>query len=109
MNWNYIWERLKGYLGYLETERIRDLILQLDREAFIFLLGGTAILVILCFLKGMVRLATFILALCATTVLLHFTVPEPGVKITASQLVGLFLGGTFIVATTIYVIFIKTD
>lgn len=109
MNIYDIWDRASDYITYFETERIRELIINLDQQGFMILVGATALLVILCLIKKMLRTATLIVALCATTVLLHFTIPEQGEPIALSQIIGLFAGGTFIVAMTVYLIFIRTD
>jgi len=69
----------------------------------------SALLVVLAILKKMFRTVTVILALCATIVLLHFTLPEAGQNIELRQLIGLFVGGAFIVSVSLYMIFIRAD
>lgn len=96
-------------LGFFETKRVKETIMNLDEQGFMILAGATALLVILCLIKRMVRTAVFILGLCATIVLLHFTIPQEGYEMSFKQLVGLFLGGAFIVATTIYFMIIRSD
>lgn len=96
-------------LGFFETQRVKETIMNLDEQGFLILCGSTALLVIICLIKKMVRTAVFIMALCATVVLLHFTIPEEGVEMSFNQILGIFIGGTFIVATTIYFMIIRSD
>jgi hypothetical protein len=96
-------------LSFFETERIKDTIMNLDERGFLILGGSTALLVILCLLKKMVRSAVVILAICATVVLLHFSIPEEGQDISLPQIVQLFVGGSFIIGSTIYFLFIRSD
>lgn len=96
-------------LSLFETQRIKDTIMNLDEKGFIILGASTALLVILCLLKRMVRTAVFLLGICATVVLLHFTIPEEGTEMTFQQILALFLGGTFIVGSTIYFMIIRSD
>jgi|YNPNPStandDraft_1061719.scaffolds.fasta_scaffold00209_24 hypothetical protein len=109
MNLGDLGARLSELLSYLETERIRDLIYNLDERGFMYLGGGAALLVVLAILKKMFRTVTVILALCATIVLLHFTLPEAGQNIELRQLIGLFVGGAFIVSVSLYMLFIRSD
>lgn len=97
------------FLGLFETQRVKDTIMNLDQQGFLILGGCTVLLVILCLIKRMVRTAVLILGLCATVVLLHFTIPEEGCEMTLKQLLGLFIGGASIVATTIYFMIIRSD
>ncbi len=109
MNLGDIAARAGELISYLETEKLRDLIYNLDERGFMYLGGGTLLLLVLSILKKMFRTATVILALCATVVLLHFTIPEEGQNIELRQLIGLFLGGAFIVSVSLYMIFIRSD
>jgi|GEM_PF-1160739 RsiW-degrading membrane proteinase PrsW (M82 family) len=109
MQWQELLNRASEWISYLETERIRDTIVHLDQQGFMILGGATALLVILCLIKRMIRVATLIVALCAVTVLLHFTIPEKGQPMGLQELVTLFIGGTFIVASAVYIIFIRAD
>ncbi|MEJ5376770.1 MAG: hypothetical protein WHX93_09335 [bacterium] len=96
-------------LGFFETQRVKQTIMNLDEQGFLILGGCTALLVIICLIKKMVRTAVFIMGLCATVVLLHFTIPEEGVEMSFNQILGLFIGGSFIVATTLYFMIIRSD
>jgi hypothetical protein len=109
MDIDHILRKAQELLSYTETEKIRDVVLNLDRQGFTILGVVTGVLVLLCLIKKMYRTATLIVALCAVAVLLHYTIPATGVQMELSQLVLLFLGGTFIVASAIYIIFIRTD
>jgi hypothetical protein len=104
-----IFDRASEFLSNFETEKIRDMIMNLDERGFMILGGSTAALVILCLLKKMTRTATLVIALCAITVLLHYTIPEEGEALRLNQLVALFVGGSFIVGAAIYFIFIRSD
>ena len=95
-------------LRFFETERIKETIMNLDERGFLILGGATALLVILCLLKKMVRSAVIILAICATVVLLHFSIPEEGQDISLPQIVQLFVGGSFIVGNIFDQIFYPT-
>lgn len=96
-------------LSFFETQRVKETIINLDEQGFMILGGCTALLVIICLIKRMVRTAVFILGVCATVVLLHFTIPEEGVEMSFNQILGIFIGGAFIVATTIYFMIIRSD
>jgi hypothetical protein len=109
MNTGAISEWVSKILSSFETERIRETIINMDERSFLILGVSTIVLVVLCVLKRMIRTATLILALCAITVLLHYTMPEEGQEMALSQIVQLFVGGAFIVATSIYFIFIRSD
>jgi len=102
-------EWVSKILSFFETERIRDTIVNLDERGFMILGLCTAVLVLLCLLKKMIRTATLILALCAITVLLHYSIPEEGRDMALSQIVQLFVGGAFIVSASLYFIFIRSD
>lgn len=96
-------------LQFFETERVKQTILNLDERGFMILGGATALLVIVCLLKRMIRTAVFIMGLCATVVLLHFTIPEEGTPMSLQQIVGLLIGGVFILGSTVYFMFIRSD
>lgn len=109
MNVDHLLAKARELISYFETANVRDFVLNLDQKSFIILAGVGGIVVVLLLLKGMVRWATFVVALCSIIVLLHFTIPEKGQSMDLQDLATLFLLGTFIVAATIYVIFIRTD
>jgi hypothetical protein len=109
MDMDHLLRRATEFISYLETENVRDFILNLDQRSFMILAGLTSVLVIILLLKRMVRWATLIIAVCAMTVLLHYTMPEQGHSFELHSLVTLFLLGTFIVAASIYIIFIRSD
>jgi bacteriorhodopsin len=96
-------------ISYFEAENIRNFILNLDKQRFMILAGITSVLVIILLLKRMIRWATFIIGVVAIIVLLHFTIPEKGQNFELSELVTLFVGGTFIVAASLYIIFIRSE
>jgi hypothetical protein len=109
MNMDVIKDKLADFIAFFETENLWDFVVNLDANSFLILVGVTALLVLLCLIRKMVKTATLIVTICAITVLLHFTVPAQGERIELSQLLGLFIGGTFIVAVAIWFIFIRTD
>jgi hypothetical protein len=96
-------------LEFFETERVKETILNLDETGFMILGGATALLVIVCLLKRMVRTAVFIMGICATVVLLHFTIPEEDNPMTLQQILALLIGGLFILGSTVYFMFIRSD
>jgi hypothetical protein len=109
MNLGDLWERAVDLLSYLETDKARQLIMDLDQQDFMILVGATVGLVIICVIKGMIRTATLVVTVCAVVVLLHFTIPEKGQPMGLYELIWLFGGGTFIVASAIYFMFIRAD
>ena len=109
MNVDHLLAKAGELISYFETEKVRDFVLNLDPKGFMIIVGIASIVVIILLLKKMVRWATFVVALCAVIVLLHYTIPEKGQAMELHDLVTLFLLGTFIVAATIYIIFIRAD
>jgi len=109
MNVDHLLAKAREFISYFETANVRDFVLNLDEKSFMILVGVAAVVVIILLLKRMIRWATFVVALCAIIVLLHFTIPEKGQRMELHDLATLFLLGTFIVAATIYIIFIRTD
>jgi hypothetical protein len=101
-------EKVIETLSQFDTNYFRQLITNLNPEQMAIVLGASAFIVILALLRGMVRTAVIIIAIGATIVLVHYTVPPAGESITLSQIIALFLGGTFITATTLYFLFIRS-
>ncbi len=109
MNLRGLLDQAGELLELLKAERIRDTVMNLDERGFMILLGVTAVLVVVCLIKRMIRTATLILTLFAVTVLLHFTIPEEGEAMRFNQIVTLFVGGSAIVGSAVYFIFIRSD
>jgi hypothetical protein len=102
---NKIIETLSEY----DTDYFRDLLTNLSTQQLAMVIGVTVALVVLALLKKMVRTAVVILAVCSSIALVRYAVPPLGVPIQLSQIVALFIGGSFITASTIYFLFIRTD
>ncbi len=104
-----ILKKIIGTLSQYDTLYFRDLLTNLNPKQLALVIGVTVIIVTLALLKKMVRTAVVIIAVCASIALVRYAVPPLGVPITFSQIVALFIGGSFITAGTIYFLFIRTD
>lgn len=102
---NKVIETLSKY----DTEYFRDLLTNLNPQQLAMVIGFTVVLVILALLKKLVRTAVVVVAICASIALVRFAVPPLGEPMALSQIVALFIGGSFIAAGTIYFLFIRTD
>ena len=109
MDFDTLKEHASEFISYFETERVYNLVINLDKRDMMILGGVTALVVIVCIIKKWVRIATAIMALCAITMLLHYTIPAEGQSMDLTTLVALFFGGSFIVIAAIYLIFIRAD
>jgi len=101
-------QKIIDTLAQYDTNYFRELLTTLTPEQMAIVIGATAFIVILALLKGMVRTAVLIMAICATIALVRYAVPPAGEPLNLPQILALFIGGTFIAGTTLYFLFIRS-